>query len=161
MICLEETLTYEQYIEKASPEQRTAQQEAYGKTELSRNALKKAASLEQEVNAVIFSEGYCPDCVVVIPYLVKLAQKCDKLKLHFMSRSGNEELLQKITGECRIPTIVTFTKEMEPKGVYIEFPDTLKETMAGNSVEAVKAIVNEYREGKYNDLIEKHLLEII
>ena len=44
---------------------------------------------------------------------------------------------------------------MNPKGAYVETPKELQEKMTGLPQEERKLIYNDYRNGKYNDLIEK------
>ena len=61
----------------------------------------------------------------------------------------------------RIPTIITFDSEMNPKGAYVEFPKKLLEKMIPLKIEEKKNLVNDYRQGKYNSIIEEELLDII
>jgi len=50
---------------------------------------------------------------------------------------------------------------MNPKGAYVETPKALRDKMIGLNNEEKKSLVVDYRAGKYNDLVEKDLLEII
>ena len=49
---------------------------------------------------------------------------------------------------------------MNPKGAYVETQKSFKKNDRITSRER-KLIYNDYRNGKYNDLIEKNLLDII
>ena len=50
---------------------------------------------------------------------------------------------------------------MAPKGAYVEMPQELSAKMLSLTMDERKALISEYRTGKYNDLIEKNLLNII
>jgi len=50
---------------------------------------------------------------------------------------------------------------MDPKGAYVEMPKELFKKLPVISNDERKVLVAEYRSGKYNDLIEKDLLDII
>ena len=78
-----------------------------------------------------------------------------------MPRTGFEDFLEEAVGSKSIPTIITFDEDMNPKGAYVETPKELQEKMTGLPQEERKLIYNDYRNGKYNDLIEKNLLDII
>lgn len=159
MIDLNKTMSYSQYLAGYTPEQASKQKDLYQQVILSEEVVEKIKVLQNKTNIVVFSEGFCPDCHVVIPFVVKIAEINNNIKLHFMNRTGNEQLLIDMTGEARIPTIMFFTEDMQPKGVYVEFPEALKERMSGNSIDEIKTVVNEYRQGKYNELIEAQIVE--
>lgn len=161
MIDLNKTMSYEEYLKGYTEEQASKQEKRYEQAVLDEAALKGVNNIKDAANVVVFSEGYCPDCHVVIPFVNKMADLNSNIKVHFMNRTGNEALLEQMTGEVRIPTVMFFTKDMEPKGVYIEFPEGLKEKMAGKAIEEIKAMVSDYRHGKYNELIQSEILNIL
>ena len=72
-----------------------------------------------------------------------------------------EELLQELSGECRIPTIIKLDEKKQMKGKYIEFPQVVREKINGKNEEERKAIVEEVRSGKYNDEIQKEIIKLI
>jgi thiol-disulfide isomerase/thioredoxin len=161
MIDLSKGLDFQGYLNKNSEEERQRLLEAYEKTELSKETMEAVKAIDKRVNVVVFSEGYCPDCVVTLPFIKKMQNLNDNLKVYYFARSGNKELLEEYTGTARIPTVMTFTEEMEPKGAYIEVPKVIAEKMARTASDKQKELVSEYRQGKYNDLIEQELLQII
>lgn len=161
MIDLSQGLTFEQYLNKNSDEEKARVLEAYERTELSKEAVDIVKSIDKKVNVVVFSEGYCPDCVVTLPFIKRMENLNDNLKVYLFGMKGNKELLEQYTGTARIPTVMTFTEDMEPKGVYIEVPKVIAEKMAKLPSEKQRELVLEYRQGKFNDLVEKELLEII
>ena len=154
-------LSFNEYLMKSTEEQRKVQKEMYEGTQLSQAAIEYVRQIEETIYVMFFSEGYCPDCVVALPFIKKLAEENNNIIVKIFSREGNKEKLEELVGTARIPTILIFNKDMEPKGAYIEFPKKLIEKMARLSVEEQKKVVNEYREGKYNSYIEQELIDIL
>ena len=161
MINLSNGLTFEQYLEKSKKEYWDIQIEAYNSTNLSLNTKKSLQNSTSTVNVAVFSEGYCPDCIVTLPFLKRMAEVNKNINLYFFPKTGYESFLEEFTGEARIPTIITFDCEMNPKGAYVEFPKQLLEKMIPLKIEEKKDLVNDYRQGKYNSIIEEELLDII
>ena len=87
--------------------------------------------------------------------------KNKNINLYCFPKTGYESFLEEFTGDARIPTVITFDGEMNPKGAYVEFPKKLLEKMISLKIEEKKNLVNDYREGKYNSLIEEELLDIL
>jgi thiol-disulfide isomerase/thioredoxin len=161
MIDLSNALDYQGYLNKNNQEEREKLVEAYEKTQLSREAVDAVKAINKKVNIVVFSEGYCPDCIVTLPFIKRMQNLNENLKVYYFGMKGNKELLEEYTGTSRIPTVMTFTEEMEPKGVYIEVPKVISEKMAKAPSDKQRELVLEYRQGKYNELIEEELIEII
>ena len=161
MINLSNGLTFEQYLEKSKKEYGDIQIEAYNSTNLSLNTKKSLQNSTSTVNVAVFSEGYCPDCIVTLPFIKRMAEVNKNINLYFFPKTGYESFLEEFTGEARIPTIITFDCEMNPKGAYVEFPKQLLEKMIPLKIEEKKDLVNDYRQGKYNSIIEEELLGII
>ncbi|MBU3188656.1 thioredoxin family protein [Clostridium bowmanii] len=161
MINLLKGLTFEAYLEKSKLEHGDIQLIAYNSTNLSSSTKDSLKKLTSVINVAIFSEGYCPDCIVTLPFIKRMAEENKNINLFCFPKSGYENFLEEYTGQSRIPTIITFDSEMNPKGAYIEFPKKLLEMMTSLKIEEKKDLVNDYRQGKYNHLIEDELLNII
>lgn len=161
MIELSSGLDFKDYLNKNSEEERERLVKNIDKIKLSKEALEEVKEIKATVNVVVFSEGYCPDCIATLPFVEKLKEANDKIKVLYYGMKGNEGLLKEYTGTSRIPTVMTFTENMEPKGAYVEVPAELSEKMARLSQDKQKELVTEYRQGKYNNLIEKELLSIL
>ncbi|MDP4089572.1 MAG: thioredoxin family protein [Bacillota bacterium] len=161
MIEIKEGMNKEQYMALHNCEESRELVEKINEINLSREIQARLKSIKEKVNIVVFSEGYCPDCKVVVPYLVRMAELNENIHIKYFLRKGNEELLQNLSGETRIPTVVTFDYNMNPKGIFVEVPAELKAEMSGKGLEDIKKLISQYREGKYNDLVEKSLLDII
>lgn len=161
MLDFTKSLTFEEYLEKQKDKYGDVQNKAYDKTQLSEDTKSNIKNLNETIHVAVFSEGFCPDCIVTIPFLERLKEENDKLKVHFFPRSGFEDFLNEAVGDTRIPTVITFDSSMTPKGAYVEMPKELIDKMHNLSMEERKSLIDEYRAGKYNDLIEKNLLDII
>lgn len=161
MINLSNGITFEEYLEKSKLEYGDIQFTAYNSTNLSSGTKDTLQNLTSVVNVAVFSEGYCPDCIVTLPFIKRMGEENKNINLYFFPKSGYENFLEEYTGAARIPTIITFDSEMNPKGAYVEFPKELMEKMISLKIEEKKNLVNDYRLGKYNSTIEHELLEII
>jgi thiol-disulfide isomerase/thioredoxin len=161
MIELSKGLDFTGYLNKNSKEERERLENNLDRIKLSKEVYEAAKEIKENVNVVVFSEGYCPDCIATLPFIKRLSEANAKIKVFYYGMKGNEKLLEEYTGTSRIPTIMTFTENMEPKGAYIEVPSELSEKMAKLSNDKQKELVTEYRQGRYNDLIEKELIGIL
>lgn len=161
MIDLSKGLTFKEYLEKSKLEYGDIQLIAYNSTTLSSGIKESLVNVAATVNVAVFSEGYCPDCVVTLPFIKRMAEENKNINLYCFPKSGYEDFLEEYTGATRIPTIITFDSEMNPKGAYVEFPKKLFEKMISLKIEEKKNMISDYRLGKYNSIIEEELLDII
>ncbi len=161
MIDLTKSSTFEEYLDQSKLHYGDVQLTAYNSTHLSLSTKESLGSLTSTINVAVFSEGYCPDCIVTLPFIKRMAEENKNINLYCFPKEGYEKFLEEYTGDARIPTIITFDSEMNPKGAYIEFPKKLLDKMIPLKIEEKKNLVNDYRQGKYNSIIEQELLEIL
>lgn len=161
MINLSEGITFETYLEQSILKYGQVQLTAYNSTNISSITKESLKSLTSTVNVAVFSEGYCPDCIVTLPFIKRMAEENKNINLYCFPKTGYENFLEEFTGDARIPTIITFDNEMNPKGAYVEFPKKLINKMAPLKIEEKKNLINDYRLRKYNSFIEKELLDIL
>lgn len=157
MVDLSKALSYEQYMESSTKEH----VDIYDKTFVSDRNILKLKELGRNINVIAFSEGYCPDCNVSLPMLKRFQEINSNISIYIFKRVGNEKFLEENLGEARIPTFMFFDKDMKALGVYVEFPQDLKERIIHAKMDEKKQLVEAYRQGKYNLLIEEEFLEII
>lgn len=157
MVDLSKALSYEQYMESSTKEH----VDIYDKTFVSDRNILKLKELDRNINVIAFSEGYCPDCNVSLPMLKRFQEINSNISIYIFKRVGNEKFLEENLGEARIPTFMFFEKDMKALGVYVEFPQDLKERIIHAKMDEKKQLVEAYRQGKYNLLIEEEFLEII
>lgn len=161
MLDLSKTLTFNDYLKNYPEEKRKVQCSILEKTKLSVETMDRIKKIDKPINMIVFTESYCPDCIVTLPFAKRISEANNNIRLYIMPLKGNEALLEEYAGEKRIPTVMTFKENMEPVGIYIEMPKALKERMIGMNEEERKRIIDDYREGKYNKLIEDELLNIL
>jgi thiol-disulfide isomerase/thioredoxin len=161
MINLSNGSTFEEYLDQSKVKYGDIQLTTYNSTNLSSDTKERLQDLTSTVNVAVFSEGYCPDCIVTLPFVKRLAEENKNINIYCFPKSGYEDFLEEYTGETRIPTIITFDGEMNPKGAYVEFPKKLLVKMDSLKIEEKKSLVDDYRQGKYNSFIEEELLNIV
>ena len=161
MLDFTKSLSFEDYLKKQQEKYGDVQDKAYENTLLSDVTKNTIHNLNETIHVAVFSEGFCPDCIVTIPFIQRLKEENSKLKVHIFPRTGFEDFLNEAVGDSRIPTVITFDSSMAPKGAYVEMPKELSSKMLSLSMDDRKALIAEYRSGKYNDLIEQNLLDII
>ncbi|SUY47839.1 Uncharacterised protein [Clostridium putrefaciens] len=157
MVDLNEALSYEKYMESATKEHL----DIYDKTLISDQNIVKLKELDETINVIAFSEGYCPDCNVSLPMLKRFQEINSNVAIYIFKRVGNEKFLEENLGEARIPTFMFFDKDMKALGVYVEFPEELKAKVISAKIDDKRRFIEDYREGKYNILVEEEFLNII
>lgn len=161
LLDLKDGLSFQNYYDRGTLEQKKAQKLAYENTVISEVTVNALKEIDSIVNVIIFSENYCPDCRVTIPFIEKMQEINSNIRVYIFPRIGNEELMESCTPDPRIPTVMTFDKRMESKGIYIEMPEKVKEMLTGSTVLQKRKIIMDYRSGNFNNFIEEQLLAII
>lgn len=109
---------------------------------------------------LMFSEEYCPDCLILFPFIKFLKDKMG-INVKILKRQGNEDVLRELTGDSRIPTALFLNTDNTLRGMIVEFPQEFKNSLIGLSMDDMKQKISEYREGKYINLIEREIENII
>lgn len=161
LLNLKDGFNFKQYYSRGTEEQKKAQKLAYENTMLSEDTINVLNNLDSEINVIIFSENYCPDCRVTLPFIEKMQEINNNIKVYIFSRIGNEELMESCTPDPRVPTVMTFDKRMESKGIYIEMPEKVRDMLINSTVLEKRRIIMDYRIGKFNNIIQEQLLQII
>lgn len=91
------------------------------------------ASLEQGANILIAGETWCPDCQLNITAISAMAELQPKVSISIVSRDfAQEKLLDKLDiTEVKIPLVVVLDQYYQPKGLFIEQPNKVKESQDG------------------------------
>ncbi|KRQ87966.1 hypothetical protein ABG79_00131 [Caloramator mitchellensis] len=151
----------DEYLNQATEEQKQILTYHQEKIILSSEAVDYIKSVNKPINLVVFSENYCPDCVVTLPFITKICELNSNLDYYIFKREGNENLLNEMVGEARIPTILFLNGDFNPLSFYIEFPERLKSKFIGLNEDEKKNIINDFRNGRYYSIIEKEIIEHI
>ena len=126
------------------------------KITLSEEAVNKLMSLQEDINILAVDEVYYPDCRTINGYLEKFSQINEKIKIRYATREEAKEILLKASGQTRIPTLF-LDKGTDVKLILTEFPKAVIDDMKKNP-ENFDEIKYSFRTGKYNEKIEKELL---
>ena len=161
MLKLVDGINFNDYLKEATYEQRVAFDRYYKNTSLSEKTVKDIQEINSEVIIVIFSENFCPDSRVTLPFIKKMQEINNNIKVYIFPRSGYLETLRECTGEVHIPTVMTFNKYMETKGIYLEMPEKVKDMIFGSNISKRREVISNFRLGRYNEYIEQQLLNII
>ncbi|WZL72775.1 thioredoxin family protein [Clostridiaceae bacterium 35-E11] len=120
-------------------------------------------TVDRLVNVLVFAEIWCPDCMINVPALQKMADINPNFVLAIVSREGNESYMDnyKVNGKPKIPTFVFMDKDFQVQGAFVEQPHIIKETEAkGKQVEIIVA-KRKYRKGEYIVETMKEILNIV
>ena len=96
-----------------------------------------------------------------IPFLLKLSELNKNIEVKFLRREGNEELLEELSGERKVPTFLILNEKGNTVRKYIEFPIGVKEILLNTDKEKVQDIIDNMRKGKYNNLIQEDIIRFL
>lgn len=161
MVNLDKCISYAEYINTAKEEELLFIDELYEQGRLASQGLEDIKKIKSHINILVITDTFCKDSATTMPFLMKISELNSKISVSFLKKEGNEELLQELSGECRIPTIIKLDERKQMKGKYIEFPQIVREKINGKNDEERKVIVEELRSGKYNDEIQKEIIQLI
>lgn len=161
MMRLDIGLDYDEYLSMAEDEHKEFIYKLYDQCVLKEEGLDRIHNINEELNVIIFAEPKCKDAATTIPFLIKMSDINSKIKLKYLRREGNEELLENLTGEKKVPTFIIVDRNGKVVRKYIEFPRKLKEKLEICKVEDTQKIIDEMREGKYNEWIQEDLINFL
>ena len=94
-------------------------------------------------------------------HLIKLSQFNENIEVNFLLKKDNEELLRKLSGEMKLPTIMVMDSDNNVIRKFVEFPKGVKDILINSPKEETQKVIDEMRNGKYNDLIQLDLIKFI
>lgn len=161
MLRLDRGLFYDEYLEFANAEELHIIDELNEQGKLEDKNLHKIRFMNEGVHILVFSETKCKDAATTIPFLMKLAELNNKITVRFLRREGNEEVLERESGEKKVPTFLILDSIGEVVRKYVEFPKGVKDILENTPVEDTQNVIDEMRSGKYNSLIQEDLIKFI
>lgn len=120
------------------------------------------SGLTDDVQVLVFSEPWCPDCVINLTVLEMMAEHSPRLSVKILGRDGNEAIIGAHNTERKayIPTFLVFVNN-KLTGIFVERPEMLKQQIAeGNQADRI-VCMQDYKAGKYSDATAEELLEYI
>lgn len=125
-------------------------------------AMKEISALTDDVEVLVFSEPWCPDCVINLTILETMAEHSPRLSVRVLGREGNEALISAYNTERKayIPTFLVFVNG-KLTGIFVERPELLKQQLLEGTQSDRIVCMQNYRAGKYADATAAELLEYI
>ena len=156
-----ELMDYEEYLNNANDEEIIFINELYDQGQILEDGLRDIISLKQDIKILVITSTKCKDSATIIPFLIKLSQFNEHIEVNFLLKRDNEELLRKLSGEMKLPTIMVMDSDNNVIRKFVEFPKGVKDILINSSKEETQKIIDEMRNGKYNDLIQLDLIKLI
>lgn len=149
-------------LKKGTKKKRDGQRRACSRAVFSPAFEDAARNVNKPLKLAAFAEIYCPNSVVTMSFVHRIAELNPKIELAVFPCAPFEKELEALTGSSRIPTLLFFDEEMNlVGGAYVEVPKALKEDMRDLDAGEKSALILDYRRGKYNDMLQAELTEIL
>lgn len=157
MININNGLTYTEYLNFATDEEKEMIEEFYDKSPIHNSSI---PNLNIKSDVVVFSMTRCKDAATVIPVLLELSKHNPNINIKFFNKEGNEELLKTLTGDVRIPTILKLNPEGKIVSKFLEFPSSVTETIKSNP-DAKESIVANFRSDIYFNDTKAEIIDLL
>lgn len=159
----EKGISFEEFVNRDKDTHKEKTLEIYHQIEVAEELAQEIKTIDRITHVLVFGEIWCPDCMINVPALQKMADINDKIVIRIVSREGNEAYMENyaVNGKPKIPTFVFMDENFQEIGVFIEQPQAVKDIVAkGKQVEIIVA-KRKYRKGEYvNDTI-REILKIL
>ncbi|MCI9069839.1 thioredoxin family protein [Clostridium sp.] len=154
-------MDYEEYLKNATDEEMIFINELYDQGQILEEGLRDIIGLSNHVKILVITSTRCKDSATILPFLIKLSQFNKNIEVKILLKNDNEELLSILSGEKKVPTIMVMDKNNNVIRKFVEFPRGVKDILISNPKEKTQEIIDEMRNGKYNDLIQIDLIKLI
>jgi thiol-disulfide isomerase/thioredoxin len=155
--------TFHEFVNKDKDTHKEKTLQNYHRIEVDEKLENQIKEVDETIYILVFGEIWCPDCMINVPALQKMADINEKIIIRIVSREGNEGHMHNysVNGKPRIPTFVVMNQQFQEKGTFIEQPQTIKDIVAkGNQAEIIVAR-RKYQKGEYTNDTIKEVLGII
>ncbi|RRD39412.1 thiol-disulfide isomerase [Leptotrichia sp. OH3620_COT-345] len=152
--------TFQDYLNFSDKEEYSQKQlKIMDKITFSEETEKAVKSINKEIKILCFAQVYCPDCRAIVPFMKKFSEINNNIKVDYLLKENNEDLLKKLTDTVRIPTLVS-EKDGKMTVFLLEFPNFIQKEMKKDP-DSYEEIKYNFRTGKYNREIEKELSDYL
>ena len=137
--------------------------ELYNRIEIDEELQEKIQTIDEPIHVLVFAEIWCPDCMINVSILQRLADINPHIQISIVSKEGNEEYIEKINpgGKPRVPTFVFLNKDFELFGVFIERPKALKEIEKRGKQAEILVAKRKYKKGEFSKETIQEILDIV
>ncbi|QXM07261.1 thioredoxin family protein [Crassaminicella indica] len=156
-------LSFMEFVNKDKDTYKERTLEVYNSIELDEALQADIKKINHLVNVLVFAEIWCPDCMINVPALQKMAELNSNFVISIVSREGNEAFMDnyKVNGKTKIPTFIIMDKDFNTLGTFIEQPQILKDIEEkGKQVEVIVA-KRKYKKGEYIVETIKEILNML
>ncbi|WP_297636288.1 thioredoxin family protein [uncultured Clostridium sp.] len=157
MIDINTGLTYNEYLNLATDEDRDMIEEFYAKSPIHTSSI---PTLKDNHDIIVFSMPRCRDAATVIPVLLELSKHNPNINIKFFNKEGHEELLKTLTGDIKIPTILKLNSSGKILNKFLEFPSNVNEKICSNP-DAKESIVANFRNNIYFKETKAEILDLL
>lgn len=156
-------VTFIQFVNQDKDTYKEKTMEIYSQITVDETLQKAIETVDRPIYVLVFAEIWCPDCMINVPALQKIAEYNNHFVIRIVSREGNEAYMEnyRINGKPKIPTFIFMEEDFTEIGAFIEQPQVIKAIEGkGNQVEIIVA-KRKYRKGEYISETIKEILEIV
>ena len=154
-------MDYEEYLENANDDEMIFINELYDQGQILENGLRDIISLKEDIKIVVIASTKCKNSATIIPFLIKLSQFNEHIKVKFLLKNNNEDLVSQLHQKVELPIIMIMDSNNNVIRKFKEFPIGVKDILINSPKEKAQEIIDEMRNGKYNDLIQEDLIKFI
>ena len=153
-------MDYEEYLLNANEEEIIFIRNFHEQGQLLSSGIEKVKEINERLNILVITSTMCKDSATIMPFLMKLAKVNKNINIKYVLKNGNEEILERMSGETRIPSIMLLDSEGNVKRKIIEFPSGVKKILKDSPKEKTQEIIDDMRSGKYNNLIQDAIIKL-
>jgi len=150
-------MNYETYVGTGTKDERARIPKNYSRVNFDTALTEKITEVSKKINFLCVGEIWCPDCQLNLTVIKKMCELNSNMEVSVITRGRGQKFLSEALGleEVKIPTVVILDENYEKLGVFLEQPESVKNT------EDYDAIELDYMKGKYLSDTAEDLMKII
>lgn len=157
-------ITFKEFLCNNEDEENSQKaRKVYDSIEFDEDIINSIKTIDRKIHILVLAEIWCPDCIINVPVLGKMADINSNLHISIIKREGNQELLQKYReeGKVKIPTFIFLDEDFTEIGYFIERPSIVKNVYKTSNQVEIILITKKYRNGEYLAETAREILSII
>ena len=162
---LSQTLSYEEYLNTGTDEERKAADARVRSTEPAAFFKEGARGVNSMLTLFVIGMTSCPDCTVVYPFVEALPKINPLIRTKYILREtpGAREFMTARTDRMNVPSVFVLKPDGTVlEGVYVETPARVTALLESAQTETERRVVwDEFRGGLYDEEVQRDLLLLI
>ena len=137
--------------------------EIYHAIEIDEALKKEIQKIHVPIHVLVFAEIWCPDCMINVPILQKMADLNPNFKIAILPKKGYEKHMEALnpSSKPKMPTFVFLDEDFQPIGVFVEQPKALEEINRRGKKAEILVAKRKYRKGEFSNETIQEILDII